>query len=160
VACVGSQSIIGSTFRHWAGVAKRAEGKRARVHAVVDETMGFLLSSDWVIAEAQALAVTVSEQTVRRHFDRIRHEQFPKRGEFTAFLRSTGQTIGDLLFRVRLNLLSAQIQRQIVANQPSATAREAALSRFVTEFKSKWRAQTYCAPAYAVSDCGHVQSIL
>jgi hypothetical protein len=130
------------------------------VRALVQEVMGFLLSSYWVIGEAKDLNVQVSDAQVRRSFDRIRRQQFPKRGEFTSFLRSSGQTVADLLFRVRLMLLSGRIQHQIIAAQHGARAQEEALTRFVREFKTKWRAQTYCATQYAVEDCGHVQAAL
>jgi hypothetical protein len=122
--------------------------------------MGFLLSSEWVLGEAQELDVVVSASDVRTSFDRIRHEQFPKRGEFTAFLRSSGQAVADVLFRVKLSLLTERIQGRVVAGQQGATAQERALSSFVGEFKSKWLARTYCLPAYAVRDCGHVQAVL
>lgn len=122
--------------------------------------MGFLISSDWVIGESQALNVRVSAEEVRHRFDRIRREQFPKRREFNAFLRSSGETVADLLFRVRLNLLTARMQRQIIAGQHGTAAQEHAIAHFVSEFKSKWRAQTYCSPGYAVSDCGQVQAVL
>ena len=122
--------------------------------------MGFLISSDWVIGEAQNLNIHASDVEVRRRFDHIRREQFPKRGEFTAFLRSSGQTVADLLFRVRLNLLSGRIQSRTIAGLRGAAAQEHAIAHFVSEFKSKWLAQTYCLPAYAVSDCGHVQTAL
>jgi hypothetical protein len=165
LACIGSQPIRGALFRHWTEVARRAEGPRQRrgaphVRALVQEVMGFLLSSYWVIGEAKDLNVHLSDAQVRRAFDRIRRQQFPKRGEFTSFLRSSGQTVADLLFRVRLMLLSGRLQRQIISAQHGARAQEEALARFVREFKAKWRAQTYCATQYAVEDCGHVQAVL
>jgi hypothetical protein len=126
---------------------------------LIEQVMSFLISSDWVIGEAQALNVQVSDVEVRRRFNRIRREQFPKKGEFTAFLKSSGQTVADLLFRVRLNLLTTRIQRQVVGGQHGASA-EQALGRFVSEFKVKWRGLTSCLPAYAVHDCGHVQTLL
>jgi hypothetical protein len=172
VACVGSQSITRALFLHWLGVAKKAEEpvaterargrvpkSRAHLHALLGEVLGFLISSDWVIGEAQNLNVQLSDLEVRRKFDHIRHQQFHKRGEFSAFLRSSGQTTADLLFRVRVNLLTMRIQERIVAGHNGASAEEA-LTRFVREFKSRWRAQTSCSPAYAVSDCGHVQTLL
>src|ERR1700737_2934597 len=72
LACVGSQSITGPLFRHWVGVAKRAEGKRAKTRVLVDEVMSFLISSDWVIGEARDLNVQVSAVEVRHRFARIR----------------------------------------------------------------------------------------
>jgi hypothetical protein len=158
VACVGSQPITRATFAHWRSVTRHAE--RLRPRAAVEEVMGFLLSSEWVLGEARELGVVVSARDVRTSFDRVRQEQFPKRGELTAFLRSSGQTVADLLVRVKLNLLTERIQRRVVAGQQGATAQEQALSRFVSEFKSKWLARTYCLSAYAVSDCGHVQAVL
>jgi hypothetical protein len=122
--------------------------------------MGFLISSDWVIGEAQTLNVRVSDAEVQRAFDRIRRQQFPRHREFKAFLKSSGQTVTDLLFRVRVNLLTTRIQQQVIAGQQGAAARESALARFVKEFRTKWRAQTYCAAAYAVRDCGRVQTAL
>jgi hypothetical protein len=129
------------------------------VHALVNEVMGFLISSDWVIGEARDLNVQVSDLEVRQKFDHIRGQQFPKPREFSAFLKSSGQTVADLLFRVRVNLLTMRIQGRIVAGHNGASAEEA-LTHFVREFKGKWRAQTYCSPAYAVGDCGHVQAAL
>jgi foldase protein PrsA len=146
-------------FRHWEGVAKRSAG-HIRPQALIDEALGFLISSDWVIGEAQELNIHASARQVRRQFDRDRHEQFPTDKEFKAFLKSSGQTVADLLFRVRLSILSDRIQRHAVAGQHGAAAQEQALSRFVSEFKSKWQARTYCSPQYAVSDCGHVQAVL
>ncbi len=121
--------------------------------------MGFLISSYWVIGEARDLGVEVSAASVRRKFDRIRREQFPKRGEFRAFLRSSGETVADLLFRERVNLLSNQITRHIIAGKHGAAAVEA-IAHYASELRAKWRAQTYCALHYAVSQCGHVQAVL
>jgi hypothetical protein len=160
---VGSQSITEPHFDHWQRVARLAEapvGKhQPNRHATLEEAMGFLISSDWVIGEAQDLHVHVSDAQVRHRYDRIRREQFPKRSGFNAFLRSSGQTVADLLFRVKLNLLSEGIQRLVEAGH-HGSARNQALERFVREFNSRWLAQTYCLPAYAVSDCGHVQTPL
>jgi hypothetical protein len=163
IACIAAQPIDGVTFRHWANVARKAEGpshKRLNRRAVVSEVMGFLISSDWVIGEAKYLNIRLSATEVQHRFEHIRHQQFPRRREFKAFLKSSGQTVGDLLFRVRLNLLSSLIQRKIVAGASSPGDRERALAQFVTTFRETWTARTYCARAYAVSDCGHVQDVL
>ncbi len=164
VACVGSRSIEEATFLHWSAIAERANGSPSApggaTGAALTQVMGFLISSDWVIEEAQARGISVSEATVRRNYDRVRDQQFPRRREFRAFLKRSGETVPDLLLRVRLSLLAKRIQRDVVAGRRSARARQQALSHFVHEFKTKWMAQTYCEPAYAVSECGHVQAAL
>ena len=122
----------------------------------IGEVMGFLISSDWVLGEAKQLGVEVSASEVLRTFGRIRHQQFPKRGEFRAFLKSSGEIVADLLLRVRLNLLSTAIQQRVVAGQTTQAGREQAVANFVTSFRPRWRAQTYCLQAFATRDCGTV----
>jgi hypothetical protein len=160
---VESHSIAKPLFDHWERVGELAEAPgpkhQPNTHAVLEEVMGFLISSYWVIGEAQDLNVHISDAHVRHTFDRIRRQQYPKRAEFKAFLRSSGQTVADLLFRVKLNLLSEGIERRVVAGHRGSAGQQA-LEHFVREFKSRWLAQTYCLPAYAVSDCGHVQTPL
>jgi hypothetical protein len=163
VACIGSQSITGATFQHWAHIERRSE-EPSKHHqssgTQVQEVMGFLISSDWILGEAQDRNIVVSEARVRHRFDHLRGQQFPKRREFKKFLKQTGQTVADLLLRVRLNILSERIQKAVVAGHHGAHSRQHALESFVHEFKAEWTAQTYCAAAYAVQDCGHVQATL
>jgi hypothetical protein len=152
--------IEGTSFDHWALIAERAAGRRHRSrHTIVDAVMGFLISSDWMLGEAAALGVTVTEAQVRHRFDRIRDQQFPHRGEFARFLHSSGQTVADILFRVRLNMLSAAIQRKVLSTARTEQERAHALSEFVKSFKARWRPQTYCATGFAVANCGHVQTL-
>jgi hypothetical protein len=163
VACIGSQSITGATFSHWAVVAQKSEGSakhRLSASEVIKQAMSFLISSDWVLGEATDLNIHVSEGEVRHTFDHIRTQQFPKKKEFKAWLKQSGQTVTDLLFRVRLNLNSTRIQKHVLAGHRGAHSQQRALKRFVQDFKLKWEAQTYCDPGYAVTDCGHVQSVL
>jgi len=172
VACIGPQSITGATFSHWASIARRSEEPSpspvhtaSKHHApsageVINQVMGFLISSDWVLGEATDLNIHVSEGEVRHTFDHIRAQQFRRKNEFKGFLKQSGQTVADLLFRVRLNLTSTRIQKHVLAGHHGAHSQQRALKRFVHDFKLKWEAQTYCDPAYAVTDCGHVQAWL
>jgi hypothetical protein len=166
LVCVGAQAITGATFSQWLTVAKDGIGPSGKGHHVPSaselrtEVLGFLISSDWVLGEAKDLSVSVSAAKVKKEFEHIRKAQFPKRGEFEAFLRDSGQTIADLLLRVELSLLSARIQKQVVAGHHSAVSKRHALSQFVKTFKAKWQAQTYCAAEYDVADCGHVQAMV
>jgi foldase protein PrsA len=77
------------------------------------EVIGFLISSEWVIGEATNLGVKVSDAEVKKEFEKIKNEQFPKAAEFEKFLATSGQTVSDLLLRVKLNMLSSKIQQKI-----------------------------------------------
>ncbi len=163
LVCVGAEAIAGATYSNWLTVAKKGAEPTAKgqhppsATALRDEVLGFLISSDWVKGEAKDLDIGVTAAEVEKDFDRIRGEQFHKRREFEAFLRKSGQTIADLLYRVELNLLSERIQKRVVAGHHGAASQQRALSQFVKAFKAKWEAQTYCASEYDVRDCGHVE---
>jgi len=88
------------------------------------EVLGFLISSEWVLGEAAALGVKVSDKEVKKRFEGIRNQQFPKASEFEKFLANSGQTVSDLLLRVKLNLLSSKIQQKVVRSKGTVTKKQ------------------------------------
>jgi parvulin-like peptidyl-prolyl isomerase len=104
--------------------------------ALQQEVLGFLISSQWVLSEAAALGVKVSDAEVSKEFAKIKAAQFPKAAEFEKFLATSGQTVSDLLLRVKLNLLSQKIQKQIIKNKSNVT--EAQVTKYYNENKSKY----------------------
>jgi foldase protein PrsA len=100
------------------------------------EVLGFLISSQWVIGEASSLGVKLSDAEVKKEFTKIKTTQFPKPAEFEKFLASSGQTVSDLLLRVKLNLLSQKIQKQVVKEKSTVTA--AQVAKYYNENKSKY----------------------
>ena len=85
------------------------------------EVLGFLISSNWVIGEGSSLGVKLTDAEVRKQFKKIKAAQFPKAAEFEKFLASSGQTVSDLLLRVKLNLLSQKIQQTVVKRKEKVT---------------------------------------
>jgi parvulin-like peptidyl-prolyl isomerase len=85
------------------------------------EVLGFLISSEWVLGEANALGVKVSDKEVKKRFEQIKSQQFPKAAEFQKFLANSGQTVSDLLLRVKLNLMSSKIQQKIIKTKTTVT---------------------------------------
>jgi foldase protein PrsA len=85
------------------------------------EVLGFLISSNWVLGEASSLGVKASDAEVKKQFEKIKSQQFPKAAEFEKFLKGSGQTVSDLLLRVKLNLLSSKIQQKIVKEKSKVT---------------------------------------
>jgi foldase protein PrsA len=81
--------------------------------ALKQQVLGFLISANWVIGEAEAKGVKVSDAEVKKQFNQIKSQQFPKEAEFQKFLSSSGQTVSDLLLRVKLDMLSQRIQQKV-----------------------------------------------
>jgi foldase protein PrsA len=95
------------------------------------EVLGFLISSNWVIGEAKSLGVKISDKEVKKQFEKIKSQQFPKAAEFQKFLKTSGQTVSDLLLRVKLNLLSQKIQQKIVKQKSKVT--QAQIAKYYKE---------------------------
>lgn len=100
--------------------------------------MRFLISDLWVIGEAQERGIRVSHEEVDRKVERNRRSAFHSERSFKRFLRRTGQTVADIKFKMRIDLLTEKLQAVV---DPS-------------EFASRWRARTLCAPGFSVQDCG------
>jgi foldase protein PrsA len=100
------------------------------------EVLGFLVSSEWVLGEASSLGVKVTDKEVRKRFTQIKEQQFPKAAEFEKFLASSGQSVSDLLLRVKLNLLSSKIQQKIVKSKSNVTP--AQVKKYYEEHKQRF----------------------
>ena len=98
------------------------------------EVLGFLISASWVIGEAESMGVKLSDKEVEKEFNKIKATQFPKAGEFEKFLASSGESVSDLLLRVKLNLLSAKIQQKVTKAKHTPT--QAEIEKYYNENKS------------------------
>jgi len=85
------------------------------------EVLGFLISTAWVLGEAESLGVKVSDKEVHKRFQEVKSQQFPKAAEFEKFLASSGQTVSDLLLRVKSNLLAQKVQQKIAKRKANIT---------------------------------------
>ncbi len=103
--------------------------------AYLQEVLSFLTSSQWVLSEAQALGVKVTDAEVKKQFTTIKDQQFRKPAEFEKFLQSSGQSISDLLLRVKLNMLSTKIQTKIVAGKKVT---EAEVTKYYNQNKARF----------------------
>jgi len=107
--------------------------------ALQQEVLGFLISSSWVLGEASHLGLHVSDAEVTKEFEKIKNQQFPKAAEFEKFLATSGQTVSDLLLRVKLNLLSSKIQTKIAKGK--GTASKAEIEKYYNEHKANYGTQ-------------------
>lgn len=104
--------------------------------AMEQEVLSFLISSSWVLKEAEALGVKVSDSEVHKKFEELKNQEFSKPGDFQKFLASSGQTVSDLLLRVKLNLLSTKLQQKIV--KAGSNPSEAEIEKYYKEHSSQF----------------------
>ncbi len=119
------------------------------------QVMQFLVQSQWVEQEAAALGVAVSDRRVRQIFKRQKQAAFANERGYQRFLRESGATEADILYRIRLDTLQNGLTRHVTWNV--APAREQiVLTRFIERFRKRYRAMTWCADGYVVAECGAI----
>jgi hypothetical protein len=158
VASVEATPVTPATFAHWLAVTAALSGASAHAAsasnaALKDKVMGFLLTSEWVLGEAAALGVDVSEAEVHKRLEAIQQKQFKKPAELQEYLTKNHETAADLQLRVKLELLESVIAKKVTAAKHTAAEKKAALASFQDQFEAKWKAKTSCATGYAMEDC-------
>jgi foldase protein PrsA len=83
--------------------------------ALKQQVMQFLISSDWIAGEAKERGLDVTPQEVQRQFAQTKKQSFPNDKAYQKFLASSGQTVQDLLFRVKLDVLSNKIREDVTS---------------------------------------------
>jgi foldase protein PrsA len=79
-----------------------------------DQVMQFLISSAWIEGESADRGVKLSDAQVKKDFDKQRLQSFPKDKDYAAFLKSSGNTQEDLLYRVKVQSLSDKLRTKVL----------------------------------------------
>ena len=85
------------------------------------QVMQFLIQSQWVQQEAEQQDVKVSDTEVRRLFEDQKKQAFPKEKDYKKFLRTSGSSEQDILFRVKLDALQTKLTQKIQKDQEKVT---------------------------------------
>jgi foldase protein PrsA len=125
------------------------------------QVMDFLIKSYWYQADASAAHVKVTDAEVQKAFNTAKQQRFPTDALFQTFLKQTGQTLQDIIFRVRVNQIymklikmqaskvtSAQIQAYYASHLSSFGTAE---SRNIRIVRTKTLAQAMAAKAALAS---------
>jgi foldase protein PrsA len=95
---------------------------KAQYEGLRDQVLQFLVSSQWISGEAKDQGVKVTDAEVRKQFEQTKKQSFPKQADFAKFLKNSGMTMDDLLFRVRLDTLSNKLREKITKGKTTVTA--------------------------------------
>ncbi len=148
VAVVAGVPISKTSYAHWLSVEQKLGASGSPSH----QALGFLITSEWVLGEAAARHLAVSEAEVKRRFAQLVHQSFPKAGSLRAYLAKSGESEADLLARIKVELLASRIAAKITAGR-SASQRSALLAGFEKNFQAHWRSLTTCNAGYVMEDC-------
>jgi foldase protein PrsA len=101
-----------------------------------DETVSFLINSQWLVGQTAEDKIKVTDASVQQQFKTIKQQQYPQESAFQAFLKSSGLTIPDILYRLKLQSLSNKLQTSIVKGKNAATPAE--IAQYYNSHKSQF----------------------
>ena len=76
------------------------------------QVMDFLIKAYWYQADAHKLGIQETTAEVNAALAKAKKGQFSTAAQFSTFLKSSGQTLDDVLFRVRVNELFSKLSKR------------------------------------------------
>lgn len=110
-------------------------------NSLLPEVLGSLIGSAWVLEEANSLGLKVSDEEVKKEFEKVKTARFHLESELESFLASSGETVSDLLLHVKVSMLSKKI-RQMAEDQAGVKPTQAEIQKYYNEHLS-----LYATPA-------------
>jgi foldase protein PrsA len=89
--------------------------------ALKQQVMQFLVSAEWIQQEAKSQGVKVSNQQVQKQFQDQKKQSFKKDSDYQKFLKQSGMTESDLLFRVKLDVISNDVRSKVIKGKDKVT---------------------------------------
>ena len=85
------------------------------------EVMLFLIQAEWVKQEAEEQGVEVSDASVKKSFEDQKKQAFPTDKAYNEFIKTSGMTEEDILFRVKLNELQQKLTQKVTEDATKVT---------------------------------------
>jgi foldase protein PrsA len=89
--------------------------------ALKQQVMQFLVSAEWIQQEANKDNVKVSDKQIQKQFQDQKKQSFQKESDYQTFLKNSGMTESDLLFRVRLDIISNDVRNKVIKGKDNVT---------------------------------------
>ena len=88
------------------------------------QVMQFLISAEWIQQEAESRDIEVTDEEIQKQFEDQKKQSFPNEKGYQQFLKTSGQTEEDLLFRVKLDVLSNKVREEIIEGKGDVSDEE------------------------------------
>ncbi|HET7053198.1 MAG TPA: peptidyl-prolyl cis-trans isomerase [Solirubrobacterales bacterium] len=108
---------------------------------VMEKAMGNLLNAAWLEGEAEELGISVSEKEVEKEFKKVKGEAFKTEAEYKKFLKEAHYTKADVLDRVKLQMLTEQVEEKVAKSAPKPSESE------VKDYYEASKSTQYVKPA-------------
>jgi hypothetical protein len=124
VVRVGQVAITRATVEHWmsatAGGQVSADPRKRQ--ALRRQTISFLISSQWLLGEATADHLRITQAEIDGQLAKTKKVSFPGgAAELHEFLKTTGQSLADLILEAKAELAAAKIRQMLASREPAIT---------------------------------------
>jgi hypothetical protein len=147
-ARVDGTLISRESLSHWTRAAQ-LQSHCKTITRCRKQAMKFLISAQWVLHEAEAREVRVTDAEVTQDLEKQKRQAFRTENEFRAFVGRSGRTESDFRYQVKLHLLTQRLQQRL-------RAKGQALSAYAERFQRRYKARTACLRPYRITECGRV----
>jgi foldase protein PrsA len=89
--------------------------------ALKQQVMQFLVSAEWIQQEAKSQNVKVSDKEVQKQFADQKKQSFQKDADYKKFLANSGMTEADLIFRVKLDVISNSVRNKVIKGKDAVS---------------------------------------
>ncbi len=89
-------------------------------NSLSSQVLNFLITSYWYQAEAAKQHVSITNTQVQKEFVTERNQAYPTLATFNQFLQQSGQTLQDILFKVRFSLVQQKLLAKYTKKVTSA----------------------------------------
>lgn len=100
------------------------------------DVMQFLIQAEWVQQEAEAREIKVSDAEIKRALEDQKSQAFPNDKQYQQFLKNSGMTEDDVLFRVRLMQLQQKLTQKVT--QDAKKVSDADVERYYEKNKKRF----------------------
>jgi len=100
------------------------------------QVMNFLITSDWIEQEAEARDIKADDATIKKQFEDQKKQSFPDDKGYQEFLKTSGRTEADLLYQVKIDYLSNEVRKKVVAGKGNVT--DAQIKAYYDKNKQKF----------------------
>jgi foldase protein PrsA len=104
--------------------------------AIKREVMQFLIQGEWVQQEADKRGVKVKESELKKALEDQKKQVFPNDKQYQQFLKTSGMTEEDVLFRVKLNELQQRLTQDVT--QDAAKVSDEDIEQYYNKNKKRF----------------------
>lgn len=106
------------------GLKKPPKPGEKKYEELKDDALSELLDAIWLQGQAEELGIEVTPKQIETELEQIKDQNFKTEAEYQKFLKTSLFTQDDVFDRVKLQILSTQIQEQMTNSATPATDAE------------------------------------